>query len=137
MNLMFDSRQAAFLASRTAEIVDKASAIAEFGETDPELAGACGAEICALEARSILSGGGPHRLYRAALSSAESGRPLQVAEADYRMLDRLGQVVRNGALRINALGSQMDEAEKPDGLATLGSIVGLATGAVGLLKELF
>lgn len=110
--------------------------LAIFGETEPDLAGSCGVEICALEARSILAGGYLTRIHQAA-QAAQLGRPVMLAANDVEALARLEQVITLGSSRIALKAASMDAQASQDGLAKVGTFVGLATGVVGLVKSLW
>lgn len=134
MNLLVEPRDAARLAERTMGLVRAARELSSFGETDPELAGACGVEICALEARTILAGGAPHRVLEAAMNGSRSGRQVGIGSGDVEMVSRLEQVIALSGSRINLQMASMDAQDAQAPLAQLGGIIGLATGAAGLIR---
>lgn len=137
MNLLIEPRDAAKLAERTIAVVRSAQELSGFGETDPELAGECGVEICSLEARTILAGATPRRVIESAMNGARSGRPVGISISDLETVSRLEQVVSLGASRIHLRLASVDAEEAQAPLAQLGSLIGLATGAAGLLRGIF
>jgi hypothetical protein len=136
-------REAAVLSEVSERAVKGAWELSRFRETDPGLAGACGIEVNALEARTILDGGAIGRL-KAAAAASLSGRPTIVRGADLDQLSRLEGVLALGASRIQVKLAEIDAAEAASaGMAgretaeKIGTLIGLATGAVGLWKSIF
>ena len=136
MDLHFTPEQAAQLGRRAMGLAAAGQELAVFGETEPDLAGSCGVEICALEARSILAGGYLTRIHQA-VQAAQLGRPVMLAANDVEALARLEQVITLGSSRIALKAAAMDAQAGQDGLAKVGSFVGLASGVVGLVKSLW
>lgn len=136
MELHFSPEQAAQLGRRAMGLAAAGHELASFGETEPDLAGFCGVEICALEARSILAGGYLTRIARSA-QAAQAGRPVILGGDDVEALARLEQVVALGSSRIALKTASMDAQAGQEGLAKVGSILGVATGIVGLVKSIW
>jgi hypothetical protein len=137
VNVLFGPNEAKVLGEQAARLEMSARELALFGEQDPGLAGECGVEVNALEARTILSGGVCRRLAGLAAESVRSGKPVPVAANDLDMLGRLDEVVALGNGRIGLKIAAIDAEKGQEGAARLGSIIGLATGAVGLVKSIF
>lgn len=135
MNILFGPEDAARLAEAAAKVAGAAREIALFGEMDPDLAGECGVEVCALEARTILSGGAPARVLGWASESLRMRRPMTVPEADVGALRRLEEVVALGSSRIRLRLAAFEAESAQEGLARIGGILGLASSAYGLLKS--
>ena len=101
-------QQAQFLYQQIGRIATAAQELGQFGETEPDLAGACGVEVCSLEARTILAGGYLQRLAAAAAESVRSGRPATVAAEDLEAASRLEGAVALGSSRIgNKMAQQV------------------------------
>jgi hypothetical protein len=137
MNITVGSQEAALLGQKALDLGLSAHELAAFASQDPGLAGECGVEVNALEARTILSGGACSRLAGKCAEAAKNGRPAQVDAGDLEQLGRLEGVLALGAARISLKVSAMEAAEGQEGMAKLGSIIGLATGAVGLIKSIW
>lgn len=135
MNLLLDPRSAALLAEKTAHLIVAGRELSAFGEEDPTLAGECGVEICSLEARTILSSGAPLRVAQLAGEAARSRRQVSVSSQDLETLSRLEAVVSMGSSRINLKLAAMDASASQEPIARLGSLIGLATGAAGLIRS--
>lgn len=135
MNLQFSAQQATQLVSRAVGLAGAAKELALFGEMDPELAGACGVEISALEARSLLSGGALDRIVQGSSTAAREGKPVALAAEDVEAFGRLEAVVALGSSRINLKLASMEAEASQEGLAKWGGLLGLATGAIGLIKS--
>jgi hypothetical protein len=133
----FSSQEAAFLGVRAAHIQEGARELALFGETEPVLSSECGVELPAFEARTILSGGAPQRIALAAQESAQTGRTLSVAQDDLESLSRLEGVVALGSSRARVHLAAVEAAEQQSGLNKLGGFIGLASGAIGLVKSIW
>jgi hypothetical protein len=137
MNTTFDPRTAALLAQRALSIQSSAAELAGLGEYDPVLAGECGVEVCSLEARTILSSGAPRRVAASAQEAAQTGRPAMIVTADLEALSRLEGVVALGSSRIGFHLASLDAAAAQEPTARLGNLVGLASGAIGLIRSFF
>ena len=140
----FDPASARRLAGKIDLLRTAAGDFASFAEREPGLASDCGVEVQALEARSILSGGAPERIARAAFLAAESGRPAAVEQADLDSVERLERVTALAAERIDQRRRALEAQVAP--AAALGSLVeklapmlgGIVVDrAFGLLKSIF
>lgn len=129
--------QAQFLYQQIGRIATAAQELGNFGETEPDLAGACGVEVCSLEARTILAGGYLQRLVAAAAESIRSGRPATVAAEDLEAASRLEGAVALGSSRIGNKMAALEAESSQEGVAKIGGLLGMATGAVGLIKSIF
>jgi hypothetical protein len=129
--------QAQFLYQQIGRIASAAQELGQFGETEPDLAGACGVEVCSLEARTILAGGYLQRLAAAAAESVRSGRPATVAAEDLEAASRLEGAVALGSSRIGNKMAALEAESSQEGVAKIGGLLGMATGAVGLIKSIF
>lgn len=137
MNMTFPPEHASFFRQSATSLGRAARELALFGEVDPELARECGIEVGALEARTILSGGAPARIATAADEALRTGRSVSVTRDDVEALSRLNAVVALNSSRIGIQMAALAAAESQDRMAQLGSMIGLATGAVGLIKSIF
>lgn len=135
MNLNLDPVMAGRLAEKTAYLIGAARELSAFDEEDPVMAGECGVEVCALEARTILSGGVPYRVLDKAHEAGHTGRPYMVPVSDLEMLSRLEAVVAMGSSRISNKIAALDSAIAQEPAGTIGSMIGIATGAIGLIKS--
>lgn len=133
----FDPRSASILAERSAFIEGSGAVLAALGEADPGLAGECGVEVCSLEARTILATGAPGRVAALAGEAARTGKPVAVSPGDLESLSRLEAVVALGSSRIQLKLAALEAEAAQEPRAQLGSLIGLATGAVGLWKAFF
>lgn len=134
MNLRFGPDSARELAERTLHLIGSGHELSLFGEQDPGLAGECGVEICSLEARTILSGGAPYRVLARVEEGVKSGRPVVIPMADLDAVSRLEAVVSMGSSRIGHKLAAIDAEMAHQPAASLGSMVSVATGAIGLIK---
>jgi len=130
-------QQAQFLYQQIGRIATAAQELGQFGETEPDLAGACGVEVCSLEARTILAGGYLQRLAAAAAESVRSGRPATVAAEDLEAASRLEGAVALGSSRIGNKMASLEAEASQEGVSKIGGLLGMATGAVGLIKSIF
>lgn len=137
MRTTFDPGTARVLSERAYAIQVSASELAGLGEHDPALAGECGVEVCSLEARTILMSGAPDRVRQAATQAAQSGRNAEIQTSDLEALSRLEAVVAMGSSRINLKMAAMDAEAAQAPAASLGSLMGLATGAIGFVRSFF
>jgi len=137
MNITLAPQEAALLGQKALDLGLSGHELAAFAAQDPGLAGECGVEVNALEARTILGSGACSRLAGKCSEAARTGRPVQVDAGDLEQLGRLEGVLALGAARINLKIAAMQAAEGQEGMAKLGSIIGLATGAVGLIKSIW
>lgn len=137
MNVSFGPDVAGRLAEKAAYVQMAGKELALFGEAEPWLAAQCGVEIGALEARTLLSGGAATRVGRLAGEAAASGSPVVLAAEDLEALSRLEGVLALSSSRIGQAIAIMDSRERSSGFDNLGSVIGLATGAVGLIKSIF
>lgn len=136
MNLNLNPGIAAQLAEKTSQLIGAGRALSAFGEEDPELAGECGVEICSLEARTILASGAPYRVAQVASEAAAMRRPAAVSSLDLEQVSRLEAVVAMGSARIDLKMASLDASASQEPMARLGSMIGLATGAAGLIRSL-
>lgn len=137
MKTNFDPASAARLAERAEAIQASAQELAALGERDPGLAGACGVEVCALEARTILFSGAPARVAKSAAQAAGMGQIASIEISDMQALSRLEAVVSLGSSRIDLKMASMDAEAAQHPTAMLGSALGLASTAFGLFKSFF
>jgi hypothetical protein len=137
MKLTLDPAIAAQLGEKTARLIGAGQELSVFGEMDPGLAGECGVEICSLEARTILSGGAPHRVVSLAGESMRTRRAVALSSDDLEAVSRLEAVVAMGSSRIGLKLASLDAAEAQEPMARLGNLIGFATGAVGLIKSIW
>lgn len=135
MNLSFSQEQAIALGHQAHQVAERARLLASFGETEPELASASGVEIGCLEARTILSGGAASRIIQKAQEAERTRRNVVIESNDIDQISRLGGVLSTSEVRIAHKESAMAESESP--LASLGSLIGIATGVAGLIKTFF
>lgn len=138
MNVSFGPDVARRLAEKAAFVQMAGRELSLFGETEPWLAAQVGVEIGALEARTLLAGGSAVRVGQAAEEAAMSGRPVVLAAEDLEALSRLEGVLAISKSRIDHAVGQLDARMQAPGIMdSLGSVIGLATGAVGLFKTFF
>ncbi|HXX94254.1 MAG TPA: hypothetical protein VEN81_11520 [Planctomycetota bacterium] len=137
MNITLSPREAGALSEVSARALQGARELSRFQETDPGLAGACGVEVGALEARTILGSGAVGRLWEAGAAAYRSGRPAVVRGEDLEALSRLEGVLALGASRIGQKVAELDGAQGEDLGAKLSGLISLATGAIGLWKSIF
>lgn len=137
MNVSFGPDVAAQLAEKAAYVQMAGGDLALFGETEPWLAAQCGVEIGALEARTLLAGGSALRVGQASREAAASGRGVVLAASDLEALSRLEGVLAVSSSRIGQALAILESRERGSGFESLGSVIGLATGAVGLIKSFF
>lgn len=137
MNVSVSPREAAVLSEVADRVMKGAWELSRFQETEPGLAGACGIEVSALEARTILGSGSVNRLRDAAAGATRTGRPTAVNSEDLDQFSRLEGVLALADSRIAQKVAEIDAGQSQEGAAKLGSLIGLATGAVGLWKSIF
>ena len=137
MKLTIHPAQAGPLAARIPGLAAAAREFSLFGEVDPDLARECGVEIGCLEARTLLSGGAPNRIAAEAAEAARLGRPAALEAEDLEAVSRLEAVVALGSARIALKQAALEAEASQEGLAKFGGLMGLATGAVGLIKSFF
>jgi len=139
MNVTLSPREAGVLSEVSGRALQGARELARFQETDPGLAGACGIETGALEARTIMGGGAVGRLWETSTAAYRSGRPAVVRREDLDELSRLEGVLSLGASRIGQKVAELDGAQSQgeDLGAKLSGLIQLATGAIGLWKSIF
>lgn len=137
MTRNFSSEDAEILGRRALEIGEGAEALSRFAQESPELAQMAGVEVSALEARSILLSGAVQRVIQVALGSAQARRPASIGAADLESMTRLETVLALSGSRIGASVQSLDQQQARGGMDTLGSVIGLASGAIGLWKAIF
>lgn len=138
MNVSFGPDVARRLAEKAAFVQMAGRELAHFGESEPWLAAQVGVEIGALEARTILAGGSAVRVGQEAEEAAMSGRAVVLAAEDLEALSRLEGVLATSSARMSQAIATLDaRAQGPGIMDSLGSVIGLATGAVGLFKTFF
>lgn len=101
------------------------------------MAGDCGVEVNAVEARTLILSGAPSRISSRGIEASRSGRPVQVDSSDLQQLSRLEGVISLAASRIALKRAAMEAAEGQEGMNKLGSVIGIATGAIGLVRSFF
>jgi hypothetical protein len=136
LNFSLSPEQADFLSGRAARIAASAHWLGEFGETDPDLAGACGVEVCALEARTLLGSGLVQRVQAAAEEALRYRRPVLLAGDDLEGLARLEAAVALGSSRIGIRLAAMEAEAGQEGLSKFGGLLGLAGSVWGLMKSI-
>lgn len=137
MTRMFSSEDAEILGQRALSIGEGAEALSRFAQESPELAQMAGVEVSALEARSILQSGSVQRVIHAAMGSAQARRAAAIGAGDLEAMTRLENVLALSGSRISASVQALDQQKARGGMDTLGSVIGLATGAIGLWKAIF
>lgn len=137
MNLVLNPEQARNLYAKLGQLAGAAVELGRFGETDPDLAGSCGVEVCSLEARQILSGGYLQRMAGQLEQAIQTGRPANVSAEDIEAVSRLEGAVALGASRIGMKRAALEAEAGQEGISKIGGLLGLATGAVGLYKSIF
>ena len=137
MLIRIDPVQASQLAERLVSLAASAREFAIFDETDPHLAAECGVGIGALEARTLLGSGAVDRVVRAAAESARTGRAASLSGDDLEAVSRLERVVALGASMITLKLASMEAAARQEPVASVGNLIGLGTGLVGLIKSIF
>lgn len=137
MRTTFDPKTAALVADRALALQGAGAELASLGEQDPDLAGECGVEICALEARTIIASGAPSRVAAMAGEAARSGKPASILTSDLDAVSRLEGVLSLGSSRIGIKLASLDAQAAQEPTARIGNLMGLATGAVGLFKTFF
>jgi hypothetical protein len=137
MNVVLGPSEAVQLAEKAAALDGAARELCNFVDSDPSLAGECGVEVNAVEVRTLLMAGAPSRIFAGATQAVKFGRRMEVSTSDLEQLSRLEGVISLSASRIALKSAAMDAAQGQEGMAKLGSIVGLATGAVGLVRSFF
>lgn len=136
MNLPLDPEKAAVLVDRTVRLAGSARELALFGETDPFLAGECGVEVCALEARMLLASGAVDRIARAATEAIQSGRTSSISVDDIEAVSRLEGVVALGSSKIGLKLASMDAEASQEPIMKITNLIGLAGGAYGFIKSI-
>lgn len=129
MKIRLGDVQTAGLVGKAMELGRQGRELMAFADRDPELAGDCGVEVNAVEAAAILDGGRIDRL-------AGLRGTVDVDESDLAALSRLEGTLSRASSRIQQKISALDAAEGQALTTKLGSIIGLATGAVGFIKSL-
>jgi len=137
VNLVLTSEQARILHEKVGQLAGAAVELGRFGETDPDLAGSCGVEVCSLEARTILAGGYLQRIAGSIASALQAGQSVNLAAEDLEALSRLEGAVALGASRIELKRAALEAEAGQEGISKIGGLLGLATGAVGLYKSIF
>ena len=136
-HFVLGARDAERLGARAIDLGARAEALAQFADADPDLAQGAGVEVSALEAKSILAGGFIDRVVATSLGSARSGRHASLAASDFQAVTRLETLLESSDRRIAARLAAYDAQEARSGIEGIGSVIGLATGAVGLLRSIF
>lgn len=114
------------LSERAASLGDAASALAELGEADPDMARDLGLEVASLESRMILGSG---LIERIALSGRADGR-------DLSRLTRLETLVRLAEGRTASRLSAVDHEERRRPLESLAGVVSLAGGIMSIARQI-
>lgn len=127
----------ALAAARVHRIEMSARELVAFEEGDPDLASECAVETPALEARMILASGTCRRLAENLEKSLRQGTQAVLSGEDWGNLTRLEGVVALATNRIELKMAALDAATAQGGFSQLGSVIGLATGAVGLIRSIF
>jgi hypothetical protein len=127
------AEEAGFLGGYAEGLEMSARELESFSKEDPELAALAGIEVPALEARHILGRGCPARVAAAGRGNGEA----VVSAEDVEAVSRLEGVVTLASSRIGSCLASMEAAESSGGMNQLGGLIGLATGAIGLVKAIF
>lgn len=125
------------LAARIPGLISAANELSSFGEADPAFARECGVELGCMEARLILLGGAPSRVEAAMNGAVRLGQPAAIEVVDWDAVNRLEKVVASGLSQMDLKKASLEAEASQEGLAKIGSFMGLATGAVGLFKSFF
>jgi len=72
----------------------------------------------------------------AAVGAGRSGQAV-IAPADFQAIGRLEALLFSSDQRLGQRMAQLDQARASSPYENLGSMIGLATGAVGLLRSIF
>lgn len=107
-------------------IVQSAGELVAFADAEPQLASRAGVEVLALEAKMVLRGGGVSGLRQRSLGSRELAS-----------LERLEGIVALSSSRMGECASSMDAEAAGHTVNSLSQIIGLAGGAIGIIKSVF
>jgi hypothetical protein len=107
-------------------VVQGASELVAFADAEPQLAGRAGVEVLALEAKMVLQGGSLSKLRQRGLGSR-----------DWATLERLEGIVALASSRMGECVSSMDAEARGEAVNSLSQIIGLAGGAIGIIKSVF
>ena len=105
-------------------VVGSARELVAFADAEPQLAGRAGVEVLALEAKMMLRGGSLSNLRQRSLGSHE-----------FATLERLEGIVALASSRMGECVSSMDTEAAGDPVNSLSQIIGLAGGAIGIIKS--
>lgn len=125
------------LADAVARMESGAGDLCRFAEEEPDLASQAGVEAYALEARGILAGGAPRRVCLSAGECARMGVQARVGRADLDAVERLEGILAASASRLSHRAAALEAAERRAPLEGIGAAVGLANGALGLVRAIF
>lgn len=128
--LGFTGSRADTLASKGRALSEAAGELVRLHETSPDLTALAGVEVAALEARVILEGGAVDRVSRA-LSGSQSP-----SAQDVEALSRLEGVLTVAESRIGTCMGAMEARESSAPMEKLAGFIGLATGAVSLVRSI-
>jgi hypothetical protein len=135
MNVVLGPSEAVGLAEKAAALDGAARELCQFVDSDPSLAGQCGVEVNAVEVRTLLMAGAASRIFQRGTEAGRLGKRMEVSTEDLEQLSRLEGVISLSASRIALKSAALEAADGQDGMAKLGSIIGLTTGAVGLVRS--
>ena len=129
--LTFSGDRAGALITKGKALGDAAWALVGLHETEPDLAATAGVEVAALEARGILEGGAVERVE----ASLNAGR--QASVVDVEAISRLEGILSVSEARIGACMGAIDAQQAPVSVEKVAGFIGLATGAVSLIRSIF
>jgi hypothetical protein len=112
--------------SRLDGVVLAAQELISFADEHPALAARAGVEVLALEARMALQGARP-----------PAGRTHALGARDLATFERLDGIVALASSRMGECVAAMDREMSGRGIESIGRIIGLAGGAIGILKSIF
>lgn len=137
MNLLLGVKEAQALFGKVHALGNAAQELSLFAEQDPGLAGDCGVEVNALEARNILGSGVLARISQRCLNGSQTLKSISIPASDLEQLQRLEGVLSVASSRIDMKIAAIDASQSQDGMAKLGTAISFATGAIGLWKSIF
>ena len=107
-------------------VMRSAHELSAFADAEPQLAARAGVEVLALEAKMVLQGGSLSGLRQRSLGSRE-----------FAALERLEGIVALASSRMGECSSSMDSEARDGAVNSLSQIIGLAGGAIGIIKSVF
>ncbi len=107
-------------------VVRSAHELSAFADAEPQLAARAGVEVLALEAKVMLHGGGLSNL-----------RQRRLGSTDFSNLERLEGIVTLASSRMGECLASMDAEDRSTTVNNLSQLIGLAGGAIGIIKSVF